>query len=180
MPGLSIRLSRSVRDRISCSTSSGRAPSGSTKVSDTCRSSAVSSACQNCKGGAPPWKTSSRYRPPAIRAPGTRCTSSPDDSAARSRGASNGIDPRAGSAGEIAVALVGWGWSRAIRASGRPECQAGSRRQTAAVGRRLTPSRTQGRMRRSPRGGRSPPVLSLAGRRLLDPEACAGSDPGPH
>ncbi|COZ22977.1 Uncharacterised protein [Mycobacterium tuberculosis] len=59
-PGLSIRLSRNVRDKVSWRTSSGRTPCGSTKVSATWRSSAVSSACQNCRGGTPPWKISRR------------------------------------------------------------------------------------------------------------------------
>ena len=59
-PGMSRRLSFSVRDRISCTCSSGSVASGSTNVSATWRSSAVSSACQNCRLGGPPWKTSSR------------------------------------------------------------------------------------------------------------------------
>ena len=59
-PGMSMRLSLSVRDRISCSSSSDSVASGSTKVRATCRSRAVSSACQNCRVGGPPWKTSSR------------------------------------------------------------------------------------------------------------------------
>lgn len=149
-----MRLSRRVRERISCRTSFGRAPSGSTKVSATCRSRAVSSACQNCSGGAPPWNTSSRYRPPAMRAPGTRCTSSLVESAVRPRGASNGVcacrdpgisplglsDGREGADGlGSSAAMSGWKSSAIGRGSGVPEPAPGPELGAAlSIGRSVT------------------------------------------
>ncbi|PQM44499.1 hypothetical protein C1Y40_05345 [Mycobacterium talmoniae] len=109
MPGISIRLSRRVRDKISCTSSACSSRSGSTKVSATCRSKAVSSACQNCSTGVAPCSTSSRYRPPAMLAPGTSCRSSAeaDESSADSCGASNAIGSRVGSPAKSLFGRVG-------------------------------------------------------------------------
>ena len=60
MPGMSSRLSDRVRDTIAWICSSGSLPSGSTKVSATCRCSVVSRACQNCRCSKPPCQSSSR------------------------------------------------------------------------------------------------------------------------
>ncbi|CAG6938548.1 hypothetical protein PICSAR10_04515 [Mycobacterium avium subsp. paratuberculosis] len=166
MPGLSMRLSRSVRDRISCSTSSGRARSGSTKVSATCRSRAVSRACQNCSGGAPPWNTSNRYRPPAMRAPGTRWTSSVDESAVRSRGTSNGprrvpTSPFFWSAGRGSAlrGRSGWsagmsGWKSSATGRGAPDPVPGPALDAAlSIGRSVTSGPFTSRARFARSGG---------------------------
>ena len=54
MPGLWMRLSCCVRERISLSSAAGSLPSGSMRVSATWRSRAVSSACQKRSPGGPP------------------------------------------------------------------------------------------------------------------------------
>ena len=59
-PGRSIRLSARVCWSATATSPAGIRPSGSMNVRPTCRSSAVSSACQNCNPGGPPWNTRSR------------------------------------------------------------------------------------------------------------------------
>ena len=108
--------------------------------------------------------------------------------AAGDTGAGNQVDRRGMPAvrrplaGCIDVALVG---PRVVAAeiAAAPVCDTPARNvglevvgDRPVVARRLTRSW----VRRSPMGGRSPPVLSLSGRWLPAPEACAGSAPGPH
>ena len=98
------------------------------------------------------------------------------DSGPRSRGASNGIGPRAGSA-----ARSPFSWSDGPRRRRLGSAVAGmSGWKSSATGRGSLSPDAEPDARRSPMGGRSPPVLSLSGRWLPAPEACAGSAPGPH
>lgn len=99
-----------------------------------------------------------------------------DDSRSGSRSASNAIGPRPHRRADRRFAGRMGAAGKRGRGHGRLARRAEARRRRAAAARHPTRHQT----RRSPMGGRSPPVLSLSRLWLPAPEACAGSARGPH